>query len=507
MRFPEGNIEYLIYTGFEEIMIFLLILIVPLIVCTIVRKRWNFGGKALALALLTAKIGYVLQAESKAEIFLSIIFAVGMTGQIALMKILEFDLWDNLVLLASFLVPPRFFNSSYALFGYGIYYLMVLTVVFLYGKFRKGSLKGNMLCYYVTFLYLSAVTFLYQLCSNEAFADFREGELAKPAFVGLVFLLFLLISIFTCCVRPQMYVQLIRINTIGKKHPEVERIVLYLTLFTVMVFMLIPMPFLLTRTMTDVLMSSLAFFYLILIFLQVIFMILLYHVADYKQTLVSLVQISEDREQYYDSLNQNLEDMRKLRHDMKNLFMTMGRFVERSKDEEMKQFYHDNLYPYAMSELEKNYLFSKLYEVPDENLRAFLFMKITQAYQKKINIQLNILLERDAFQLGMDTMELTRILGILLDNAIEEGQNQENAFLDLSIRNNDKEISYSIKNSLSSDCQLGRILNEGKSGKQGHSGLGLTIVKNILEDYPNVMLNTYFDKEYFQQTLIVNMVN
>ena len=134
-------------------------------------------------------------------------------------------------------------------------------------------------------------------------------------------------------------------------------------------------------------------------------------------------------------------------------------------------------------------------------------MKITQAYQKKINIHLNILLERDAFQLGMDTMELTRILGILLDNAIEEGQNQENAFLDLSIRNNDKEISYSIKNSLSSDGQLGRILNEGKSGKQGHSGLGLSIVKNILEDYPNVMLNTYFDKEYFQQTLIVNMVN
>lgn len=503
MGFPTGDIGYLFYTGFYEIVIFLLMLIAPIILCTMVRKKWDLGGKTLALALLLAKAGYVLQAESKAEIFLSIIFAFGLTVQIAFMKILEFDMWDQLILAASFLIPPRFINSSYSLFGYGIYYLMILAVVFVYGKLRQGSLKGNMLCYYVTFLYLSVITFLYHVCSDETIRAFREGLLTKWVFVRIVCLMFFLISLATCLLREKLYIQIVRINAIGKKYPEVEKVVLYLTFFTVIVFLLIPVPFLLTRTMDGILVGSLALLYLALIFLQVIFMVLLYHVTDYKQSLVSLEAVSEDREVYYDSLNRNLEDMRKLRHDMKNLFMTMGRFVERSEDKEMKGFYHEKLYPYAIGELEKNYLFAKLYEVPDENLRAFLFMKITQAYQKKINIHLNICLEQENFQLGMDTMELTRILGILLDNAIEEAQDQEEGLLDLSIHNHGTRVSYTIKNSLSAGHELGEILLEGRTGKNGHSGIGLKIVKNILDDYPNAMLNTYFDKEYFQQTLVV----
>lgn len=42
---------------------------------------------------------------------------------------------------------------------------------------------------------------------------------------------------------------------------------------------------------------------------------------------------------------------------------------------------------------------------------------------------------------------------------------------------------------------------EQKSDKSGHKGRGLKIIRNILEGYPNITLNTLVDKEIFHQTL------
>jgi two-component system sensor histidine kinase AgrC len=98
----------------------------------------------------------------------------------------------------------------------------------------------------------------------------------------------------------------------------------------------------------------------------------------------------------------------------------------------------------------------------------------------------------------MDIMDLTRVLGILLDSAFEECDNEPGSYV--RIKNNTALLSYTIKNTMSKKHNNNSI-SDGKSTKPEHSGLGLTIAEQILKGYPLVDLNTYVDKTLFIQSL------
>jgi len=265
---------------------------------------------------------------------------------------------------------------------------------------------------------------------------------------------------------------------------------------TIAVIMLAPVPFVLTRTVSDTLQNALAILDLTFLFMQIVYIALIYQIMDYRHT----AQSADWEKEYYSSLNRNLENMQDLRHDMKNIFLTMSAYVERSADREMKEFYRDRICPLMEGEIEQNTIFSKLCQVPSEELRAFLYMKCTQAFQRGIAVKLIVRVEELEFFYGMELVDLTRILGILLDNAMEECENVQDAWMEIGIRTQSGRVSYSIKNSIRKGHDFGHM-TEQKSDKAGHTGRGLIIVRNILQGYPFATLNTLADKEIFRQTL------
>lgn len=123
---------------------------------------------------------------------------------------------------------------------------------------------------------------------------------------------------------------------------------------------------------------------------------------------------------YYQSLSGNLDEMQKMRHDMKNIFFTMGNYVERSSDQEMKAFFWEKIYPCAERTLRQNELLSRLCRIPEETLRAFLHLKLSQAVAMNVAVELEVQVDPQRFFLRVDIIDLTRVLGILLDNAMEE---------------------------------------------------------------------------------------
>ena len=105
---------------------------------------------------------------------------------------------------------------------------------------------------------------------------------------------------------------------------------------------------------------------------------------------------------------------------MKNIFFTMGGFVNRSNDKEMKAFYWNKIYPYSQKAIHQSELLSAAYQLPNETLRAFFYLKLSQAMQRQILVSLGVHILPEQFDFGLDLIDLTRIMGILLDNAIEE---------------------------------------------------------------------------------------
>ena len=105
-----------------------------------------------------------------------------------------------------------------------------------------------------------------------------------------------------------------------------------------------------------------------------------------------------------------------------------------------------------------------------------------------------------AFRTAIDIIDLTRILGILLDNAIEETIQIPNGIIEIGIRNNETSCSYNIKNFLTSQSRLTGI-HAGQTTKGNGRGKGLLIVQQLLEQYPNAVLNTPIHNSVYIQCL------
>ena len=122
---------------------------------------------------------------------------------------------------------------------------------------------------------------------------------------------------------------------------------------------------------------------------------------------------------------------------------------------------------------------------------------------KKIKIKLSITDEID--DLGMSTLDICRIIGVLFDNSIEAAELCDRKFIEIIIFKKDNSTTFIISNScLNNTPPVNKIYEKNFSTKGLERGIGLKSVKNILnEKYKNVLLNTEIQNLVFKQELII----
>ena len=109
----------------------------------------------------------------------------------------------------------------------------------------------------------------------------------------------------------------------------------------------------------------------------------------------------------------------------------------------------------------------------------------------------------------MDVYDFSRILGILLDNAIEAASQCEKKNIKIEIRDIKPrkcqiltiENTYSNKN-----IEISRLSEKGytsKTNDKENHGIGLWQVAKMVKKHNNVLLDTSKDEEYFRQELAI----
>ena len=104
----------------------------------------------------------------------------------------------------------------------------------------------------------------------------------------------------------------------------------------------------------------------------------------------------------------------------------------------------------------------------------------------------------------MKIYEFARILGILLDNAIEASEECEDKIINIIFRDDDRKhrqlvtIENTFKNK---NVDTVKIFGKGISEKENHTGLGLWEVNKILKKNTNFSLFTSKNEKYFSQQL------
>lgn len=133
---------------------------------------------------------------------------------------------------------------------------------------------------------------------------------------------------------------------------------------------------------------------------------------------------------------------------------------------------------------------------------SLLASKYYLATEKGIEFNLDIFMDLNS--IDMKIYEFCRILGILLDNAIQATQECEEKQITVTIRKDNRckrqllivENTYKEK-----DIDTEKIFEKGYSTKEGNTGLGLWEVRQILLKNTNLNLFTSKDVKYFKQQL------
>ncbi len=213
--------------------------------------------------------------------------------------------------------------------------------------------------------------------------------------------------------------------------------------------------------------------------------------------LVTTTQKLESVEEYNKTLHILHDSVRGFKHDFDNIVTTIGGYVKTNDMEGLKKYY---------SQLEEDcQKVNNLYLLnPDiinnPGIYNLLTTKYSEAVEKDIKFNLTILL--DLNNLHMKIYEFARILGILLDNAIEASSECDDKIINVIFRNDSKNnvnliiIENTFKDK---EIDLDNIFNKGISGKENHTGLGLWEVRQILKKNNNLNLHTTKNDKYFTQ--------
>ena len=216
-------------------------------------------------------------------------------------------------------------------------------------------------------------------------------------------------------------------------------------------------------------------------------------------TLAATTQKLESAEEYNRTLHILHDSVRGFKHDFDNIVTTIGGYINTNDMDGLKKYYTQ-----LENDCEK---VNNLYILnPDiinnPGIYNLLTTKYNEALEKDIKVNLTFLL--DLNDLHMKIYEFARILGILLDNAIDAASECDEKILNIVFRNDSKnnrnivliENTYKDK-----DVNLDEIFNKGVSGKENHTGLGLWEIRQILKKNNNVNLHTTKNEQYFSQQL------
>ena len=194
------------------------------------------------------------------------------------------------------------------------------------------------------------------------------------------------------------------------------------------------------------------------------------------------------------------DTVRSFKHDFDNIVNGIGGYIINEDMEGLKKYYNQ-----LLEDCQKT---NNLYALSPNviNHPAIYHMLATKYYdadQKNVAINLNVFLDLNEIEQRMRIYDFTRILGILLDNAIEAANECEKKQINVTFRkeiNKNDLILVIIQNTYKNkDVDTERIYQKGLTSKENHSGLGLWKIRQILMKNNNLNLFTTKNDEYFTQ--------
>ncbi|WP_436938857.1 quorum-sensing sensor histidine kinase AgrC [Staphylococcus xylosus] len=193
-------------------------------------------------------------------------------------------------------------------------------------------------------------------------------------------------------------------------------------------------------------------------------------------------------------------EMRKFRHDYVNILSTLSDFIREEDMEGLSDYFHSEILPMQDSMQMNAIKINGIENLQVREIKGLLTTKILQAQEK--NIRISIEVPEPIEKIDMPIINLSRVIGILLDNAIEASEKitEEPLIRIAFIKNEDTSVTFIVMNKCEQNMpKVHTLFQENFSTKGKNRGLGLSTLKELTDSTTNVLLDTTIDNNYFIQ--------
>ncbi len=204
---------------------------------------------------------------------------------------------------------------------------------------------------------------------------------------------------------------------------------------------------------------------------------------------------------YIDEISKQNEEINQFRHDYLNILSSLESYLEEGDLQALTVYYQQTIQPTRTLFLENASKLSALQKIDHPAIRGIFMTKLLLAQEKGISVHLEmtgkIIFPKHVFDLN-----LIRILGILLDNAIEEVDALGKGELAVAFFQEKDALVILIQNTVRNPVEpLYQLKKQGFSTKGKGRGYGLSTVDELMSQTSDLLLETTISQHLFVQKL------
>lgn len=236
-----------------------------------------------------------------------------------------------------------------------------------------------------------------------------------------------------------------------------------------------------------------------IVIITVITILYMYYKGNLK--VQELSKNYNDLFKYLEKYEKELVEKRKIIHDYKNQLIIINGYI--GDNEKLKEYINELID--EQKSISENSLINNIDKLP-RGLKGLIYYKLSHI-NKNIKINLEVLNSLKKFdnlppKLNKDVL---KIIGVLLDNAIEAVEHEKEKFINIIFSIKKNTFTMVMENTCSSNINYQRISEVGFSTKGKDRGYGMSLVNDILKHQKTINLNINVENKEFISELKVKI--
>ena len=211
----------------------------------------------------------------------------------------------------------------------------------------------------------------------------------------------------------------------------------------------------------------------------------------------------EALQRYVKDIESQSREMQKFRHDYMNVLLSMEGYILKSENQELRDFFSNKIKRTAERLYESGALeLQNLKYVEIEEIKSILLVKLQKMVSEGIGVEFEA---RESIKtIDIDTIIMVRIIGILLDNAVEEVRESQKKRVNVGMIKEGRDVIFYVSNSCREETVFtSNIGKENYSTKGKGRGWGLYNLADFATKYDNLFVETKCEKGQFIQIITI----